>query len=1446
MTIYEFLTQLKIPKRYHSLFKNSQLQQPVFNRTNNTLTLKLSTFEMIDCEVYALVENTLANQFNCHVCLTIDAPEKEMDYQLFQAHLADIIKRHELRDLMLYTNTDITSDLVTFYSANQGDYDYLSDVLELCQQEFNKRGFIGNFELKEGSNEVPTLAPLKISSTLLEKTREEKVFIDPFKNSKKKYDQFTKVKINMLQEEVGGVYFEGELFKIDSRETRNGNLALTLYFVDDNDAIDTTLFVKTMDEVPLKVGDYASVYGDYVFDNYKKQNAFKLKRIEKIAHPIVRKDDAPVKRVELHAHTKASEMDGICEVDQLIKQAHKYGHKAIAITDHSVVHTFPKAQVTANKINKENPDNPIQVIYGVELNVVEDEVTVFKQLDKPFNLDEVTYVIFDLETTGLSSRYDHIIEFGAVKVQQGMIVDRLQTFVKPPVDIPTKITQITDITQEMVSDAPALNEVIDKIRDFIGDSVLVAHNAQFDTRFIQEALRKCGKPLLTNSVIDTLALSWGLIDNRRAYNLGAVSRYYKVVYDQNVAHRADYDAEVLQKVFLAMLSELSNQEIVNSDQLISFSKSIDPIMKSRPYHAIALAKNQEGLKDIYYLVSKSHTDFLMYRGKSSKKEDESLAEARITREEINKHRDNLLIGSACFNSYLMELARTASQQELEDEMKFYDYIELQPLENYNPLLYKESIYHKETLIEMLRNIYDTALKLNIPIVATGDVHYLYKEDKIFRDIYINAMGIGGAKHPLYIYDDKLRKIQEAPNQHLKTTSEMLEGYPYLNEQETKRLVIDSPLELITQIQDVQPVPKELFAPVIEGSDDKLRAIVYENAYSIYGNPLPKLVLNRIEKELDSIIGNGFGVVYYISHLLVKKSLDDGYMVGSRGSVGSSFVATMARITEVNPLVPHYVCPKCHHSEFFENNEVSSGFDLEEKPCPHCDTMMQGDGQDIPFETFLGFEGDKVPDIDLNFSGDYQEKAHNFTKEMFGEDKVLRAGTIGTIAEKTAYGLVSGYFESLDTGYDKHQAYREYLVKGATGVKRSTGQHPGGIVVIPKDKELLDFTPYQYPANNPEASWRTTHYEYHDIESNLLKLDILGHVDPTAMKYLENVSGLDVSKIPLNDPQTMSIFSSTDALMIDQRRQRDKNGAVGLPEFGTGFVRKMLEDTQPKKFSDLVRISGLSHGTDVWLKNAQDLINDGLTLADVIACRDDIMTYLAHQGLPNKTAFTIMESVRKGRGLKDEWIEIMKDHGVADWYINSAQTIKYLFPKAHAVAYCIMGVRVAWFKVHRPLDFYGQFFTLRANAYELETMLGGADVIEKRLNDILSRRNNFSSENKITTKEEQLIPTLEVAYEMCLRGYRFKPIDIMSSKATEFWPDPNDSKALMIPFSAVDALGTNVALNIVNQREQREFLSIEDFKKRTQINQTALAELKKLKALDHLSEQNQMSLFEGLL
>src|SRR5690625_103003 len=856
-----------------------------------------------------------------------------------------------------------------------------------------------------------------------------------------------------------------------------------------------------------------------------------------------------------------------------------------------------------------------------------------------------------------------------------------------------------------------------------------------------------------------------------------------------------------------MIAELHEKEIFQIDELNDHLDENDSYKRSRPFHCTILVQNETGLKNLYKLISQSLTDYF-YRV------------PRIPRSLLTKLRDGLLIGSACDEREIFDALLSKSVDEVEELAHFYDFLEVHPPEIYAPLIEREVVQTEAQILDIIRNVVTLGERTSIPVVATGNVHYVEEHEKQYREILIASQK-----------GNPLNRVT-LPNTPFRTTNEMLEAFTFLGEEKATDIVIHHSTEIARQIENVSPIKSDLYTPNIAGADEEVRELTYTKAREIYGAELPEIVEARIQKELDSIIGHGFAVIYLISHKLVKKSLNDGYLVGSRGSVGSSLVATMMEITEVNPLPPHYVCTNCHINEFFTDGTYASGFDLPDKNCPNCAKPLLKDGQDIPFETFLGFKGDKVPDIDLNFSGEYQPRAHHYTRELFGEEKVFRAGTIGTSATKTAYGYVKGY--ATDKQLHLKAAEIDRLVNGCTGVKRTTGQHPGGIIVVPNDKEIFDFTPIQFPADDRKSEWKTTHFDFHSIENNLLKLDILGHDDPTVIRMLQDLSGKDPVSITIDDEEVKKIFSSTESLQVAPEQINCKIGTLGVPEFGTPFVRQMLEETKPKTFAELVIISGLSHGTDVWLGNAQELINDGICeLPDVIGCRDDIMVYLMHQGLEASLAFNIMESVRRGRGLQEEWITEMKKHGVPNWYIESCEKIKYMFPKAHAAAYVLMAVRIAYFKVHYPIYFYAAYFSVRAKDFDLQTMVKGSNALREQIKEITAKGNDASP------KEKSLLNVLHIALEMCERGFSFQKVDLYRSDAARFKVDGN---SLIPPFNAVDGLGTNAAYNVVEARDQGEFLSKEDLQKRSKISKTVIEYLDQLGCLEGLPEKNQLSLF----
>lgn len=1433
----KIIQTLELEQIHAEVLKDSEIIDAIFLKDKNELKLKIKTNHTLNYETYVTLLSKLKLYLKSAVVLEIETQQNGLEYLDTVLYYDFFVDLYELRVLHNTQLSEKGHNLIILCEDKQHEFRVL-DAMDTLNNAFKSVGIQRTFktEVIDVVHEETFIKADPVNAVVKPELNPKP---QQFKRNTS-YSSYEFVPLSQLTDEALNIYVEGEIFDVNVHEFRNGNgMSATYYLHDGDNAILVSKIYNDSKDI-IKKGSFVRLYGDYKYNSrpYVNDYVFDFRRFEEIEPLFVRKDNAKEKRVEFHLHTKISEMDGVTDIKEYLNQAFEWNHPGLVITDHEGVQSFPKAYNHLKGLRKKHDNPDFKLAYGVEMNLANDDLSIVIN-PKGQAIHSATYVVFDIETTGLSAYYDEIIEFGGVKIVDGQTVSSYQTFIKPPISIPEHIVKLTQISDVDVKNAKPIEAVIDDILEFIGDSILVAHNASFDIDFLNEILRKLNRPILSNTVIDTLDLSRALFSNRRSYRLGSIARLMRITYDDDVAHRADYDAEILSNVFFQMkrMPEIANLENVDALQSLSNGEGFKKVRKT---HLSVIAKNQNGLKAIYELISLSYTKYLASLGSTSKS-NEFIAEPRIVKPELIKRRHDLLIGAGCINSDLFEVAMNKGQQQLEETMKFYDFVEIMPLENYRPLLDRNTLHRQEQIIRVVKRIIDTANQLNIMIIATGDTHYNHPNDKIVRDVYIHSQGIGGVRHPLYLYNETKRLNTESPDQHFRTTDEMLNSFNYLEASDVYDYVIHNPNRLLNRIDEVVPVKQDLFTPELENSDTRLKEIVYENAYKMYGDNLPEIVSERIQFELKSILGHGFGVIYYISHLLVKKSLDDGYLVGSRGSVGSSLVATLSEITEVNPLVPHYICESCKHSEFFTKGEYASGFDLPEKTCPHCGENLHRDGQDIPFETFLGFEGDKVPDIDLNFSGVYQEVAHAYTKELFGEAYVYRAGTISTVAEKTAFGYVQGYYESINQNSD-NRTWKAYLASKAEGVKRTTGQHPGGIIVIPNYMDVHDFTPVQFPANNPNSKWLTTHFEFHDIDSNVLKLDILGHVDPTAMKMLERVSGVDINTVPFNDPETLSLFSSPNALNVDPRTYPEKTGALGLPEFGTPFVRKMLEATKPTNFSDLVQISGLSHGTDVWRNNAEELIKNGLTLREVIGCRDDIMVYLMQHGLKPKLSFDIMESVRKGKGLRQEWEKDMKSFDIPSWYIDSCKKIKYMFPKAHAVAYVMMALRVAWFKVHRPLSHYAVYFTLRVNAYEIETMTSSMTAVQKRIQDIQTRLQNFNTKHEVTSKEVSLVDTLEVTLEMMSRGYTIKPINLDLSAATEFILDPNDNKAIIPPFNVIDGLGDTVAESIIIAREEREIISKQDLIMRSSISSSLIKKLDDLGVTSHLQESNQMSLF----
>ncbi|ATY84991.1 PolC-type DNA polymerase III [Kyrpidia spormannii] len=1206
------------------------------------------------------------------------------------------------------------------------------------------------------------------------------------------------VPLRSITEEVRSVVAEGTVFFIETRELSSGRILYHFYLTDRTDSISVKAFAKPDQRQAgldgLSKGDWVRVRGAVSYDTFAKELVLMAQDVVRIP-PRVRKDESGAKRVELHVHTPMSALDGVSSPGDLVRRAAEWGHSALAVTDHGVAQAFPDFFREAQKAG-------IKPILGVEAYLVDDGSAVVMGADhRP--LQEAEFVVFDTETTGLNAREHTLIEIAAVKVRGGKLVDHYASLIDPGVPISPKIQELTGITNDMVKGQPGLSEVLEGFRKFAAGAVLVAHNAEFDMGFLQSAARKLGQPPWDHPVLDTLALARVLYPRERNHRLKTLTQKFNVELVNH--HRAAADAEATAKVFLHLLREAEARGAHHLDECNALGEGID-VSHARPYHATILVKNPTGLKNLYRLVSLAHTRYLH-------------RQPRIPRTEWLNYREGLMMGTGCLRGELFQaLLRGRSDEELLDIIRRYDFVEIQPLDQYRPLLRNEEIRDLEAVAEYHRRILELADRAGRPVVATGDVHYLDPEDRIYRDI-LQAGSNMEVDDPDAGY-------------HFRTTEEMLEAFSHLG-QRAVEVVVENANRIAEEIEVVKPIPDELYTPVIDGAEEQIRSLAYEKARRLYGDPLPELVEARLEKELNSIINHGYAVIYLIAHKLVTKSLEDGYLVGSRGSVGSSLVATMTDITEVNPLPPHYLCPACHYSEFVTAGSVGSGFDLPDRECPRCGEKLRKDGHDIPFETFMGFKGDKVPDIDLNFSGEYQSRAHKYTEHLFGSDHVFRAGTISTVAEKTAYGYVRKFAE--ERGLQFRNAELTRLVQGCTGIKRTTGQHPGGLMVVPSNKEIFDFCPIQFPADDKTAGTRTTHFDYHSIHDNLLKLDLLGHDDPTVIRMLQDLTGVAPKEIPVDDPDTMSIFSGTEVLGVTPEQIRSTVGTYGIPEFGTKFVRQMLEDTKPKTFAELVRISGLSHGTDVWLNNAQDLIRSGTArLSEVISTRDDIMVYLIQKGLEPVQAFRIMESVRKGKGLTPEDEATMKEHGVPDWYIASCKKIKYMFPKAHATAYVLMAVRIAYFKVHDPLAFYATYFTVRADDFDLQLVLQGPDVVLRRIEAVEAKG------SQATAKEKSLLTVLEVALEMMRRGFRFGPLDLYRSDATRFLPDGEGT--LIPPFSAVAGIGESAARNVAAAREEGEFLSVQDLQERARLSRPVVELLEQMGCLKDLPQTNQLSLF----
>ena len=1492
------LNQINISNQEN--FKEGSLNKIICNKAKDKYVFCLSLNKPLPIQTYEELNHNLKKRFSTAKSIKVQITAKKNDIQLLTCYYKYFLEKYsqEAPLLKMFINTPLKldDDNLLIDLTNKAEEMKFKSIKEPLEKNLQEVGFNIKIIIKINEEKAQALREEieKEKTKIIPKVTPKKE--SPFIMGREITDEVTP--INLINFEMDNVTVDAKIFGIDIFESSKSNFKIiTLKLTDGTDSIYCKIFCREDEEFnkykkALKEGKYYIIRGYTKNDKYSGEIVLNARDINlSIKEDNIRKDTAKRKRVELHAHTKMSQMDGVADEEKLVKTAMDFGHKAIAITDHNGCQAFPHVFNLVTKYNKGKEDkDKFKVLYGTELPLIDDSVNIVVR-PSDSKLLETTYVVFDLETTGFNAGgADSIIEIGAVKINNGEIIDRFDELINPGRKLPSKITELTNITDEMLKDKEDEETVVKKFKQWVGKLPMVAHNAKFDVSFIVMAHSKYNLGEFTNTVIDTLELSRALDTGYSRHSLSALVKRYDVPWDESAHHRGDYDAEGTALVFHKMLKKLvsRNFETINDlDKLVSK----DEIHKyGTSYHVNLLAKNKKGLKNLFKIISLANTKYL-YKT------------PRILRSEIEKHREGILIGSGCYESEIFRLARSKNDEELANLINFYDYIEVQPPAVYDHLLQMGDFANKAELLEHIKKIIRVTKESGKLIVATGDVHQIEPEDRIYREIIVNQKVPGGGRHPLAKKD-----IKQIPSQYLRTTDEMLEEFSFLPRELAEEIVVDNPnkvadmVEIIEVIIDTGGIP---FAPKIPHCTEITTDMVYDKAESIYGKPLPYNIEERLASELygdepfntikklipkdnlaeneyqskihkrlnevmrsykdgvinlfkeenpnitdeeiknkmTGVIGANFDVIYLIAQKLVKKSNDDGYLVGSRGSVGSSLVATMMGITEVNALPPHYVCPNCKHSIFELDGkslgeDYGSGYDLPDLNCPKCNTKMNKEGQDMPFATFLGFHADKVPDIDLNFSDLNQASAHEYTKVLFGVDNVYRAGTIGTVADKTAFGYVKGYCE--DKGVSMRTAEVERLAKGCTGVKRTTGQHPGGIVVIPGYMDVFDFTPFQYPADDVTSAWRTTHFDYHAIDQDVLKLDILGHSGPTKLRLIQNITGDDVTKVPLDDKETMGIFLSPKPLGVTKEQIMNDTGTLGIPEFGTPFTLQMVKETKPKTFAELVKISGLSHGTDVWNGNAKDLIDKGIVpFSEVIGCRDDIMVYLMYHGVEPIKAFKIMEFVRKGKASKEpeqwaEYVEILKNADIEPWFIESCRKIKYMFPKAHAVAYVINAFRLAYYKVHKPSVYYAAQFSAEYDDFDIESMIKGYETVKQRIIEITEKGYDA------TNKESSVLECLKVALEALARNIKFKPVDLYKSHYHDFVID--DDGNLIPPFRAIDGLGEVVAKNITLEREKREFISIEDLQKRAKLSSTLIEKLRSMGILDGMDESSQLTLF----
>ena len=1531
-----FLEKIGLDKEYYKYFEDGKILKIKSSKDKLNWNFIIETKELLSLDLIKFLDENIKNGFPYLTTVTYTIIPRTVDRisvnNYFPYVMSNIGLSEAMANLFKEKIIKFTSDGLYIEVDNKAMENVFNNNIQKIKDKFNQIGF--DIDLKTKVNEedikseIENELKLDISNVHIPEKKEVK------KKSNLKIADTKEIKdsnailgreiegditsIENLSGEIENVNIEAKVFGKELFEsTKTAFKIITLKVTDYTDSFYIKIFFRNTEDFErinskIKEGNWYRINGNVKYDEFARDFVLNANNIMDIpTKDIEIMDEAEEKRVELHAHTLMSQMDGVVSVENLIKTAKKWGHKGIAITDHDGVQSFPNAFSMVTGMNKDlkEGEEPFKVIYGCELTMIDDSVDiVINSVDT--DLEEATFVVFDLETTGFNAGgADSIIEIGAVKLQGGKIIDQFDELIDPGKPLSPKITEITHITDDMLKGKMNEEEGVRKFKEWYGDLPLVAHNAKFDTSFIKMAYQKYDLGDFNNCVLDTLELSRTLDKGEARHSLSAITKRYNVVFDEDAHHRANYDAEGTALVLAKMIKKLIDNNMKKISDLNNLVPREEIYKYGRSHHINILTLNKTGLKNIFTLVSLANTKYL-YKT------------PRILRSEIEKYRKGLLIGSGCYEGEVFTQASTKSDEELTNIINFYDYVEVQPVDEYCHLV--PGVFANEAeLIQNIEKIVRVTTDAGKLIVASGDVHHLTKEDKIYREIIIHQKVPGRGRHPL-----SKNGNGKIPSQHFRTTNEMLECFEFLGKDKAKELVITNPKKILDKVEIFDVIIQTggvPFSPRVRSDDGKtyldcprvVTDLVYDKAKEWYGDPLPhniegrlgtelygdvvynsikynlekesftgedlenkvyeelhnvilkgkdevlKLVTEyiketteeeldekelekKVKKSLGGVIGAGFDPIYLIAQRLVKKSNDDGFLVGSRGSVGSSFVATMMGITEVNPLPAHYRCEKCKHSIFEEDGEplgktYSSGFDLPNKKCPNCNINMYKDGQDIPFATFLGFNADKVPDIDLNFSDLNQAAIHEYTKVLFGVDNVYRAGTIGTVADKTAYGFVKGYYE--DKGINKRSLEVERLSLGCTGVKRTTGQHPGGIVVIPDYMDVYDFTPYQFPAEDPTSAWRTTHFDYHKIEEDVLKLDILGHSDPTQLRMIQDTSKTDVTKVPLDDKETMAIFLGPEPLGVTKEQILCNTGTLGIPEFGTKFTLQMVEDSKPRTFGELIKISGLSHGTDVWLGNAQELIkNNVVPFSEVIGCRDDIMVYLMNHGLKPIKAFKIMEFVRKGKPSKpkehDQWVEyenILKENNIADWYIESCRKIKYMFPKAHAAAYVTSAFRIAWYKVHMPVHYYASWLSCKAADTEITTMIKGYDAIKERLIEI-----NNKGRGEATKKELDVEESLHVCLEATARGIKFVNVDLYESEATTF-KVKNDTE-IIPPFNSIEGLGDVVAKNIVEERKKRNFLSIEELQVRAKISDTIIETMKGMNIFEGMDESNQLSLF----